>query len=119
VYRRSAVAAAGGYEHLDLMEDYLLFARMLAAGAHAHNVTEPLVLYRVGAGAYARRGGRRLLASELALQRKLHEEGFVSTLQLARNVAVRAGYRLVPEPVRRFGYRSYTKRRGGYVPDDL
>ncbi|WP_278235155.1 glycosyltransferase [Isoptericola sp. AK164] len=119
VYRRSAVAAVGGYQHLDLMEDYLLFARMLAAGAHAQNITEPLVLYRVGAGAYARRGGRRLLASELALQRTLHSEGFVSTPQLVRNVLVRAGYRLVPERVRAAGYRTYTRRRGGYVPDDL
>lgn len=119
VYRRSAVVAVGGYQHLDLMEDYLLFARMLAAGAQAFNVPEPLVLYRVGAGAYARRGGRRLLASELALQRTFHQEGFVSSPQLLRNVVVRAGYRLVPEGVRRFGYRTYTRRRGGYVPDDL
>ncbi|GGI08652.1 glycosyltransferase [Isoptericola cucumis] len=117
VYRRSAVAAAGGYEHLDLMEDYLLFARMIAAGARAENVTEPLVLYRVGAGAYARRGGRRLLASELALQRTLHSEGFVTGPQMVRNVVVRAGYRLVPEGVRKVGYRAFTRLRGGYVPD--
>ncbi|GAA1710289.1 hypothetical protein GCM10009809_03290 [Isoptericola hypogeus] len=117
VYRRSAVAAAGGYEHLDLMEDYLLFARMLAAGASAQNVTEPLVLYRVGAGAYARRGGRRLLASELALQRTLHSEGFLTAPQLVRNVVVRAGYRVVPERVRKVGYRAYTRLRGGYIPD--
>lgn len=119
VYRKSAVAAVGGYQHLDLMEDYLLFARMLAAGAHAQNITDPLVLYRVGAGAYARRGGRRLLASELALQRTLHDEGFVSMPQMVRNVVVRAGYRLVPQRVRQAGYRRYTRRRGGYVPDDL
>ena len=119
VYRKSAVAAVGGYQHLDLMEDYLLFARMLAAGAHAQNITDPLVLYRVGAGAYARRGGRRLLASELTLQRTLHDEGFVSTPQLVRNVVVRAGYRLVPQRVRQAGYRRYTRRRGGYVRDDL
>ncbi|MCK9794999.1 glycosyltransferase [Isoptericola sp. 4D.3] len=117
VYRRSAVAAAGGYEHLDLMEDYLLFARMIAGGADAQNVTEPLVLYRVGAGAYARRGGRRLLASELALQRTLHSEGFLTAPQLMRNVVVRAGYRVVPESVRKAGYRAYTRLRGGYEPD--
>jgi len=117
VYRRSAVAAAGGYEHLDLMEDYLLFARMIAAGADAQNVVEPLVLYRVGAGAYARRGGRRLLASELALQRTLHSEGFVTGPQMVRNVVVRAGYRVVPESARKAGYRAYTRLRGGYEPD--
>ena len=71
VYRRSAVLAAGGYADLRLMEDYLLFTRMVAGGARPANLAEPLVYYRVGDGAYARRGGMGLLRSELALQRQL------------------------------------------------
>jgi glycosyltransferase involved in cell wall biosynthesis len=116
VYRRSAVLAAGGYGDLPLMEDYWLFARMLANGAHAANVPEPLVYYRVGAGAYQRRGGRMLLRSELALQRRLRVEGFTSPAQYARNVAIRGGYRLLPWWVRRTAYRlmvaPYGRRRG-------
>jgi len=106
VYRRAAVRGAGGYETLDLMEDYLLFARMIAAGAQVANVPEPLVLYRVGAGAYARRGGARLLRSELRLQRTLRDEGFTSRSQYVRNVVVRGGYRLVPEGLRKAAYRT-------------
>ena len=105
VYRRSAVRRVGGYQDLPLLEDYLLFARMLAAGARPANLAEPLVCYRVGAGAYARRGGRELLRSEIALQRRLHAQGITSRAELARNLAVRGGYRLVPEPLRRFAYR--------------
>ncbi|WP_127573975.1 glycosyltransferase [Georgenia faecalis] len=105
VYRRSAVAAAGGYQHLPLMEDYLLFARMIAGGARVANLPDALVLYRVGAGAYARRGGLRLLRSELALQRELRRSGFTTPAQAARNVVVRGGYRLVPERLRRLAYR--------------
>ena len=105
VFRRRAVAAAGGYRELPLLEDYWLFARMIATGARAANVAEPLVLYRVGAGAYARRGGWRLLRSELVLQRHLLSERFITVPQFLRNVAVRAGYRLVPMVVRRFAYR--------------
>lgn len=111
VYRRSAVAAAGGYEDLPLMEDYWLFARMLAGGARARNVAEPLVLYRVGAGAYARRGGAQLLRSELELQRRLHGIGFTTTLQEIRNSVLRGGYRLVPESLRRGAYRADARRR--------
>ena len=70
VYRRSAVLAAGGYSEMALLEDYLLFTRMVAGGAVPANLAEPLVHYRVGEGAYARRGGTRLLRSELALQRR-------------------------------------------------
>jgi glycosyltransferase involved in cell wall biosynthesis len=105
VYRREAVRRAGGYQDLALMEDYLLFARMIAAGARVANVAEPLVKYRVGAGAYARRGGTGLLRSELAIQRRFRELGFTTRWQFVRNVVVRGGYRLVPEAVRRFAYR--------------
>lgn len=116
IYRRSAVLAAGGYGDLPLMEDYWLFARMLAAGAKPANVVEPLVYYRVGAGAYQRRGGRNLLRSELALQRRLHAEGFTSRAEYVRNVVIRGGYRLLPWWVRRTAYRrivaTYGRRRG-------
>lgn len=111
VYRRSAVARAGGYRDLPLLEDYWLFTRMIATGAKAANVAEPLVRYRVGAGAYARRGGLRLLRSELALQRHLVAEGFTTPAQCARNVLVRGGYRAVPQGLRRLAYRAVFTRR--------
>lgn len=113
VYRRSAVAAAGGYEDLPLMEDYWLFARMIAGGAATANVPEPLVLYRVGAGSYSRRGGTRLLRSELELQRRLRSIGITTPAQELRNSVVRGGYRLVPEAVRRRAYGAYTHRKHG------
>jgi hypothetical protein len=116
VYRRACVQAVGGYGDFALMEDYLLWAKMIAAGAQVANVAEPLVLYRVGAGAYRRRGGLAQLRTELGLQRRLHDLGFTTTSQYVRNVVVRGGYRLVPEGVRRVAYRRlvapYGDRRG-------
>jgi hypothetical protein len=105
VYRRASVRAVGGYESLPLMEDYWLFVRMLESGVVAENLADPLVLYRVGAGAYARRGGRDLLRSELDLQRRMRAAGYVSRVQFARNIVVRGGYRLVPERLRTAAYR--------------
>lgn len=118
VFRKSAIAAAGGYEHLHLMEDYLLFARVIASGARVANVPQVLVKYRVGAGAYRRRGGRALLRAELDLQRTLRREGFTTRAQFARNVAVRGGYRLVPTVLRRRAYRTLllAKRLPGLRP---
>jgi hypothetical protein len=51
VYRRDAVLAAGGYTDMALLEDYLLFTRMVEGGAAPANLAEPLVYYRWGAGA--------------------------------------------------------------------
>jgi glycosyltransferase involved in cell wall biosynthesis len=112
VYRRSMVQAVGGYQDLPLLEDYWLFARMIDAGARVGNVAEPLVKYRVGAGAYARRGGWQLLRSEIELQRHFRSSGFTSRSQYVRNLAVRGGYRLVPETLRRFAYRRVIAPRG-------
>ena len=105
VYRRAAVQAVGGYEHLPLMEDYWLFMRMVESGVKAANVPVALVLYRVGAGAYARRGGLDLLRSEVDLQRRMLAAGYLTRAQYLRNVAVRGGYRLVPERLRTRLYR--------------
>jgi glycosyltransferase involved in cell wall biosynthesis len=112
VYRRSMVQQVGGYQDLPLLEDYWLFARMIDAGARVANVAEPLVKYRVGSGAYARRGGWQLLRSEIELQRQFRASGFTSRPQFLRNLVVRGGYRLVPEGIRRVAYRRVIAPKG-------
>lgn len=105
VYSRAAVARAGGYQSLGLMEDYWLFARMIAAGTRACNITEPLVRYRISSGAYTRRGGLKLLQSEIQLQTAFVRAGFTTRTQFMRNLLVRGVYRLTPELIRRVSYR--------------
>ncbi len=112
VYRKAAVLAAGGYTDMALMEDYLLFTRMVEAGARPANLAQPLVYYRVGTGAYARRGGAQLLRSELALQRRFRRLGITTRKEYLRNVAIRGGYRLVPEALRKIAYRRLIANRG-------
>ncbi|NNM44575.1 glycosyltransferase [Knoellia sp. DB2414S] len=118
VYRRSAVLQAGGYRELPLLEDYWLFTRMISSGAKVANLAEPLVLYRVDSGSYQRRGGLRLLRSELGLQRRLHREGFTSNREHLRNLMVRGGYRVVPVGLRRAAYRHrFTTTQPGATVD--
>jgi glycosyltransferase involved in cell wall biosynthesis len=106
-FRKSAVQRVGGYpEHSGRFEDYLLWERLILTGARLHNVAEPLVLYRVDAGAYQRRGGWAMFRDELALQRRFRADGFTSTAQFVRNVAIRALYRLMPTGLRKLGYRA-------------
>ena len=113
VYRRSAVLAAGGYTDMALMEDYLLFTRMVEAGARPG---EPggaagLLPCRRPAPTPAA-AAAELLRSELALQRRFRELGITSRGEYLRNVAVRGGYRLVPESVRKVAYRRLLANRG-------
>ena len=110
MYRRAAVNRAGGYEDIGLMEDYWLFARMIQTGARVDNLPDALVMYRVGAGAYSRRGGSRQFQAELSLQRSLRATGFTTRLQFLRNVVVRGLYRFVPVGIRTVLYRRLIAR---------
>lgn len=113
VFRRAVVDRVGGYEQLMHLEDYWLWARMLSGGAHAANVAQPLLLFRVGAGTYERRGGWRLVGPEIELQRRMRRLGFTSRAQFVRNVLVRGVWRLVPVSLRRAVYGRVFVRRGG------
>jgi len=116
VFRRAAVLREGGYPALPRMEDYLLWARMIMHGAKLGNSPEVLVHYRVGSGAYARRGGRDMARSEAQLQREFLAMGFVTRRQYLRNRLIRGAlYRLMPTGLRQFAYRLWMRllRRGG------
>lgn len=104
-YRVEAVTRVGGYEELAGMEDYWLFARMVAGGCRCLNVPAPLVRYRVDQGAYSRRGGWRLFRTEVALQARLYALGVTGPATYARNLVVRGLYRFLPADVRRHLYR--------------
>lgn len=113
VFRRSMVVRAGGYQDLPYLEDYWLWVRLLHEGARAANVAEPLLLYRVDAGAYERRGGWRIARSEVELQMRMRRIGFTTRLQFVRNVLVRGGWRLCPVVLRRRLYGLVFRRSGG------
>jgi glycosyltransferase involved in cell wall biosynthesis len=111
IMRRAAVLDAGGYPtDVGRFEDYVLFARMLATGAAADNLVDPLLFYRVDDGAYHRRGGWRHFRSEVVLQRELRRIGITTRAQWLRNVLLRGPYRLVPVRVRAVAYRRFATR---------
>ena len=57
--------------------------------------------------------GASTVRSELALQRRFRELGLTTRSQYLRNVAVRGGYRLIPESVRKVAYRRLLANRSG------
>lgn len=111
VLRRSAALAVGGYRDLPLLEDYWLWERMMLGGARMANLPQVLVDYRVDDALFARRGGIRLLASDLRLQRTMLVDRVTTPALFGRNVMLRAGYRLAPGWVRRLGYRRFVETR--------
>lgn len=115
MYRKAAVERAGGYLPFGRMEDYWLVVRLLDSGARCENLAEPLLAYRVGAGAFQRRGGFGEAMTEWRLQGRMLSMGFVSVPQFARNVVMKGAYRLMPARLKQALYRRFV---GKGLPGD-
>lgn len=107
VMRRAVALAVGGYRDLPLLEDYWLWERMMLGGARMGNLEQVVVDYRVDQDLFARRGGWRLYASDLQLQRRFVLDRVTTPTQFLRNVVIRGAYRFAPGSLRRFGYRKF------------
>ena len=118
VFRRELALEVGGYADLRYMQDYDLFARMLAAGARAENLDEPLVLFNAGDGMISRRGGWRMLPYEWQVQRRLRDTGTIGNVLLARNMVVRGTFRVIPPTLLKRVYAVLFRRGSGTPPRD-
>ena len=112
IMRAPVALAAGGYRELDHLEDYWLWERMMLGGARMGNLPQVLVDYRVDEELFARRGGWRLFASDVRLQRRMLLDRVTTPRGFLRNLALRGTYRFVPGWVRRIGYRRFVERSG-------
>lgn len=100
MFRREAVLAAGNYRDTNTIEDYDLWARMLANGATLTNLDEVLVHAHGGDDLYDRRGGFNYVRKEVELQRELRRIGLISRPQMAVNLLLRLPIRVLPTSVR-------------------
>ncbi|QIK63031.1 glycosyltransferase [Leucobacter viscericola] len=110
MYRLAALDRVGRYQPFGKMEDYWLGVQLIADGARVENIAEPLLSYRVGSGAFVRRGGWAEARTEWKLQRELLRMGFVTRAQYARNVLMKGAYRLMPAGVKRVLFRGFIGR---------
>jgi glycosyltransferase involved in cell wall biosynthesis len=113
IFRRRLAVDVGGYADLRYMQDYDLFARLLAAGARAENLEEPLVLFNAGEGMISRRGGWRMVRHEWDVQRRLLATGTIGPVLLVRNMVVRGAFRVMPPALLRRVYAVLFRTRGG------
>lgn len=104
MFRKSAVLAAGGYQHFPLFEDYYLWIRMLMNGAKFYNIQESLLYFRFSPEMFKRRGGWKYMINELHFLQIMRQMHFISFSQFMQNLFVRFSIRLIPNSLRAIIY---------------
>lgn len=103
--RTSAARTVGSYQALNYLEDYDLFARLLAGGYKFHNLSEPMTLFRTSSAQFKRRTSKGIFSSELQLQRNLVRYGLISRPRALLNIILRSAYRKLPPRILERAYR--------------
>lgn len=104
MFDRQMVEGAGGYQPFPWMEDYWLWARMIAMGCRCANVPDVVVDVRVGNGMYSRRSNMAYLRSQARFFSQLRQLGLIGRLSQARAVALRAASTVLPSRLVRLAY---------------
>ncbi len=100
MYKKSAVLKAGNYEHCPLMEDDMLWVRMLLAGVYCENIDESLVYARTGNAMIARRGGWEYFKKYRSGKQKILATGYISRLDYFKAIFPQLIVALMPSKIR-------------------
>lgn len=100
MYKKSMVLKAGNYEDCPLMEDDMLWIRMLIAGAKCANIDDYLVYARTGYAMIERRGGWEYFKKYKAARKKIYDTGYISSKDYWKTIYVQMIVAIVPKKMR-------------------
>lgn len=110
MFRKSAVLAAGGYQHFPLFEDYFLWVRMLKNGAKFYNIQESLLYFRTSPNMFKRRGGWKYAMDEVRFQNIMRKMKMITWGRFLMNVAIRFPVRIMPNKLREVIYKKSLRK---------
>lgn len=112
MFKRSAVIEAGGYLDWYCDEDYYLWLRMFQKGANFKNLSDCLVLVRVGEEMYQRRGGWKYFKSEAKLQKYMLTNEIINVDTYLFNITIRLIVQvLMTNRIRGFFFKKFARKQ--------
>ncbi len=105
MFKKNAVIASGGYQHVPYLEDHDLWIRMIQNGYLAANLPDILVKARVGKDMIGRRHGFKYAKHELFFLKRQLKSHFISKIEFAILVILRIPVRLLPKFLLSFIYK--------------
>lgn len=105
MFKKSAVIKAGNYEHAPLMEDDMLWTRMILSGCRGKNIDDYLVYARTGIAMIERRGGWSYFKKYKKSRQKVYRLGLASYWDYFYTLIVQFIVSLMPKKFRLFFLR--------------
>lgn len=110
MYKKTAVLSAGGYQDCPLMEDSLLWARMIMNGVKCINIPDTLVYARIGKDMFERRGGFNYFLKYCRGRKAIKDTGFISFRDYILTIMVQLIICLLPNRMRGFVFKNLLHR---------
>lgn len=101
MFKKSAVIRSGNYEHAPLMEDDMLWTRMILAGCKGKNIDDYLVFARTGLDMISRRGGWSYFQKYKLSRKKVYQLGLASYWDYVYTLIIQLVVALIPIKIRK------------------
>ena len=105
--KKDFILKVGNYRKFRYLEDYDLTMRLIHDNPTKDflNIQEPLVVMQTDDSSYLRRGGLLYVKTEFFLQVDFYKRGYITKLELFRNIFARNIVRVMPNSIRKIIYQ--------------
>ena len=111
--KKEYILKVGNYRKFRYFEDYDLTMRLIHDNPTKDflNIQEPLVIMQTNNSSYLRRGGLLYVKTEFFLQVDFYRRGYISKVELCRNIFIRNIVRVMPNSMRKLIYKKKMRER--------
>lgn len=111
--KKEYILKVGNYRKFRYLEDYDLTMRLIHDNPTKDflNIQEPLVIMQTNNSSYLRRGGLLYVKTEFFLQADFYRRGYISKVELCRNILIRNIVRVMPNSMRKLIYKKKMRER--------
>lgn len=105
--KKEYILKVGNYRKFRYLEDYDLTMRLIHDNPTKDflNIQEPLVIMQTDNSSYLRRGGLLYVKTEFFLQTDFYKRGYITKVELCRNIFIRNIIRVLPNSMRKLIYK--------------
>ena len=109
MYKKESVLKAGNYENCPLMEDDMLWVRMILSGARCINVDDYLVFARTGTAMIERRGGFSYFLKYKRGKKRIKDTGYINTFDYLFALIPQFIVSLIPSKFRLYIFKAFLR----------